>query len=469
MSPAALLIDLPRFPRGALSLSLPTVAACLRPAFAPRLLDLDFEPRETWESLLASGPPPALIGLKVCAQNLREAEHVSLLARRTHPRAALIWGGELATLRPDLAAGFADSVVRGRFEGAAQSLTADALAGRLRPVYDTTASPQHETPVPALDLVQRPERYLSFLGAPFEASLGCSEHCTFCMVHSMQPAGREPSLSRLREDLSRNPREFVSVVDYNLGDRRERLLSTARELGLSAARGWTCEACLESLDSPEIVAALAAARCRVVYCGLESVSDAALKSIAKTQNSISEYRRVILRAQEAGIEIASGFILGLAGAGPDAADVFADFAEEAGLVYVKLTFITFNPGTKALATMAGRGRLLSDDPAAYDGTRVTWLAPDTDAAMLRAQAERLISRLYTWQSAWRRSRHLACDPLRRAEFVLLSRCFGEAYQDWRRLGVLTQDAPRLLASPWRKPARLAAAEAALASVRRLRA
>ncbi|MEQ1918943.1 MAG: radical SAM protein, partial [Elusimicrobiota bacterium] len=315
-------------------------------------------------------------------------------------------------------------------------------------------------------LVERPERYLSFLGSPLEASQGCSEHCTFCLVHSMQPAGRDPDLARLREDLVRNPREFVSVVDYNLGDRRERLLTTARELGLSAARGWTCEACLESLDSPEVVAALAAARCRVAYCGLESVSDAALKSIAKTQNAVSAYRRVIRGAQEAGLEIASGFILGLAGAGPDAA--FADFAEEAGLVYVKLTFLTFNPGTKALAAMSERGRVLTDDPSAYDGTRVTWLAPDSDAPMLRAQAGRLISRLYSWRSAWRRSRHLAGDPLRRAEFVLLSRCFGEAYRDWRRLGVLTSDAPRLLASPWRKPAGLAAAEAALAAIRRLR-
>lgn len=468
MRPAVLLVDLPRFPRGALSLSLPAVAACLRPAFAPRILDLDFEPREDWESLLSAGPEPALIGMKVCAQNLREAESVSRLARRARPRAALVWGGELPTLRPDLAAGFADCVVRGRFEGAASNLIADALAGRLRPVYDATAAPPHEPPIPALDLVERPERYLSFLGAPLEASLGCSEHCTFCLVHSMQAAGLEPDLARLREDLTRNRREFVSVVDYNLGDNPERLLSTARELGLSAARGWTCEACLDSLDSPETVAALAAARCRVVYCGLESVSAAALKSVAKTQNSVSEYRRVIRGAQEAGLEIASGFILGLDGAGPDDADAFTDFAEEAGLAYVKLTFLTFNPGTKALAAMAGRGRLLTDDPAAYDGTRATWLPPGADAAGLRAQADRMITRLYSWRSAWRRSRHLAGKPLRRAEFVLLSRCFGEAYRDWRRLGALTQDAPRLLDAPWRKPARLAAAEAALAAVRRLR-
>ena len=467
MRPAALLLDPPRHPRGVLSLSLPTVAACLRPAFAPRLLDLDFEPRADWERLLAADPEPALIGLKVSAQNLREAQALSLMARRVRPRAAVVWGGELPTLRPDLARGFAGCVVRGRFEARAEAFVADALAGRLRAEYDGTAAAL-VPPVPALDLVERPERYLSFLGAPLEASLGCSEHCTFCLVHAMQPAAREFGLERLRRDLEANPRAFASVVDYNLGDRPERLLSAARELGASALRGWTCEACLEALDDAEVLAALARARCRVVYCGLESVSEPALRSVAKTQNAVSEYRRVIARAQAAGLEIASGFILGLAGAGPDAADAFADFAQDAGLVYVKLTFLTFNPGTKALATMSERGRLLTEDPAAYDGLRPTWLPPGVEPEALYEQAARLVARVYSWPAIWRRSRRLAADPLRRAEFVLFARLFGESYRDWGRLAGPSPEGPRLLDAPYRKPARAAAAEALLRAVRRLR-
>lgn len=467
MTPGALLVDLPRFPRGALSLSLPTVAACLRPAFAPRLLDLDFEPRADWERLLAAGPAPALLGVKVCAQALDEARAVSRLARRVRPGVPVVWGGELPTLRPDLARGFADCVVRGRFETRAAEFVADARAGRLKPAYEGAAAPV-EPPVPALDLVERPERYASFLGAPVEASLGCSAHCTFCLVHAMQPAPADHGLARLRADLARRGPGFLSVVDYNLGDSKARLLGAARELGASAACGWTCEACLESLDDAEVLAALAAARCRVVYCGLESVSDAALRSVAKTQNAVADYRRIIARAQDAGLEVATGFILGLPGAGPDAAAAFADLAEDAGLAYVKLTFLTFNPGTKALAAMAERGSVLTDDPAAYDGWRPTWLPPGATADDLRAQARTLVERIYSWGSAWRRSRRLAGDPLRRAEFVLLSRAFGEAYRDWMRLGGLAGGAPRLLDGPWRRPTRLAALEAALRSVRRLR-
>lgn len=468
MTPGALLVDPPRFPRGVLSLSLPTVAACLRPAFAPRLLDLDFEARADWETLLAAGPAPALIGLKVSAQNLRESEEVSRLVRKVRPEAALVWGGELPTLRPDLARGFADCALRGRFEGLAPGFVADALAGRLKPVYEAPDA-SAPAPLPALDLIEDPGRYVSFLGSPLEASLGCSEHCSFCMVHSMQPSPADATVARLRADLDRRGRGFLTVIDYNLGDRRERLLAAAREIGASAAAGWTCEACLRSLDDGEVLAALAAARCRVVYCGLESVSPAALRSVAKTQNAVAEYRRVIRRAQDAGVEVASGFILGLAGDGPDAASAFADFAEEAGLAYVKLTYLTFNPGTKVLAAMSERGTVLTEDPSAYDGLRPTWLPPGVSSEDLRAQAAELVSRIYSWGSAWRRSRHLAADPLRRAEFVLLSRCFGQAYRDWVRLGALESDSPRLLDAPWRRPAGLAAAEAALSSVRRLRA
>ena len=465
----AVLFDLPTFPRGVLALSLPTVAACLRPFLNVRIVDLNFYEERRYEGLLVGLGSVHLAGLKVSAQNLELARAFTRLLRRLRPEAKVVLGGELPTLLPAACLEHADSVVQGRFEPHARAFVEGLREGRLLRVYeDAGPAPLDGLPPPALDLVEGRDGYLGFMGTPLESSLGCPEKCTFCMVHSTQPLAAYRSGPSLAADLRANPREFVNVLDYNLGASKAHLLALAAELGRSRARGWMGELCLSALEDDETLDALAESRCRIVYCGLESLSDKSLRTVVKPQNKTGEYLRLVRRAQGRGIEVGSGFILGLDGNEASFPE-FLDFCEEAGILYIKLTFLTFNPGTKVQASMRAKGRYLTEEIPSYDGCHLTFLPGEGSAQAVFEGARAMIARFYSWPSLWRRSRHLAGSPLRRAEFILFSHCYGQVYRQWLAYDILRVGGGRfedLLRAPMVKGLRLRLAEGLLAALRR---
>ncbi len=430
-APRIILLDLPTWPGGFPTLALPTVGACLRDRFNVSILDLNFHSASESVETAVEEAPLAMIGLKVGAQNFEEAKALTKSLHERIPGTPVVWGGELPTLDFELCSRFADCVVSGRFEAVADRFSEDLISGKLEARYYSNGS-QVIPPAPAFDLVDPSDSdsALRFLGTPLETSLGCPEGCAFCLVHAVQPSARSLPISKIEEDLKQVPREFINIIDYNFGQDKEHLTAVAKAIGRSSATGFSAELCLEALDDGKTLAVLSENRCRFVYCGLESLSESSLGSVAKVQNSVSEYRRIIAGAQAYGIEVAAGFILGLEGTRPEDFDAFVDFCEEAGILYLKLTFLTFNRGTKVRTSMESKGRFVEDAVSAFDGNHLTFLPEGLEAKTVMDGARRMGERFYGARSAWRRSRHLAGNPAARAEFLLTSRMFGSYYSNW---------------------------------------
>lgn len=465
----AVLFDLPTFPRGGVPLSLPTVAACLRPRLQVRLVDLNLHEDSAWRGLIEACRPFHLCGLKVSAQNLGAARDFTALVRQIEPGATVVWGGELPTLLPEACLGAADAVVRGRFEPVAGLFLDDWERGTLARRYEDASGRPFDPPIPALDLVEQPESYLRFMGAPLESSRGCRRSCRFCLSSVMQKTVAYRPVRDIARDLAANPREFVNVVDYNLGNDRSHLLSLAALLRESPASGWMGEFCLETLDDEEVLEALSRSRCRAAYCGLESLSGGALAAVGKGHNPVGDYLRIIRKAQGHGLEVAAGFVIGMEGTARETFPAFHEFCEEAGILYLKLTTLTFNPGTPGHAAMAPLGRYLTEDPGLFDGVRLTYLPNGVREDALREGTRSLIESFYSLASAWKRSRHLAAHPARRAEFMLFSRCFGRTYRHWLETDLLDPaggGVAALLRQPMRKSLGERLCEAALARLRR---
>jgi radical SAM superfamily enzyme YgiQ (UPF0313 family) len=429
--PRALLLLPPTDPPGSIPLSLAVVAAWLRPAFDVRIIDMNVAAESELSALIASDGPFVLCGLSVSAQTVDGAVGLTRRVRTAWPDTTIVWGGEFPTLLPDFCLLHADSVVLGRFEPVADALVSDVVAGSLRRTYGPLGwRPGSDIRVPALDLFEHADRYPSFPGLPLESSLGCRHGCSFCMVKTMQPVVAPYPISAVEADLDANPRRFVQVVDYDLGTNREHLLALASSLERSSLKGWTGEMCVATLDDDEVLAALARSRCRVIYCGLEVGDQLALRSVGKAHNNVNDYLRLIRKAQSYRIEVAGGFILGLAGTRPDTFRRFLRFAEEAGLVYLKLTWLTFNPGTRIHDAMRNRGVYLSDDAKRFDGNTATYLPEGVDLHVLEEGARALITSFYSAESELVRSKHLRCRPAERAEFQKYGRLFGNFYRSW---------------------------------------
>jgi radical SAM superfamily enzyme YgiQ (UPF0313 family) len=461
------LVDLPTFPKGIVSLSLPRVASFLRKDFDVRIIDLNLIERV---SAMHSFQDIEAIGLKVSAQNYKIAISVTKELKLQNPKRLIFWGGEFPTLMPEKCLEYVDTIVVGSFESQASQFIEDLKNGHLEAKYHQTTAPPPTPPVPALDLVDK-SCYYSFMGQPLETSLGCKFKCTFCMVHTMQKHIDLNPTERLQEDLTTHPRRFANIIDYNLGNSKSHLFTVAAELARSPTWGWMGEMCIDELDDEEVLLALQKSRCRIIYCGLESIQNKALKTINKTQNKVSEYTRIIKKAQSYGIQVASGFIVGLEGTTLETFRETLAFYETVGIIYIKITFLTFNPGTKVNTSMSKMGRYVSEEIEHFDGNHLTFIASDVQPSIVYEGTQKMIRDFYSLRSALKRSQHLRYRPLQRLEFLLFSYCYGDVYRQWLQWGLLEPEANRfveLLERPMRKTFRVRSCEALLEGVRWLR-
>ena len=182
-----ILVDLPVFPKGSISLSLPAVASVLSSYYEIEIFDLNIIDVNTFFSQIDKNKSIAFFGLKVSCQNIKNAISLASEIRQNFPKTTLIWGGELPTLLPEKCLEFTDSIVQGLWEPIAHSLIGDLQNEQLKTIYtgDNKFSLTDMLP-PRFDLIKDPSRYHSFMGIPLETSRGCTEVCSFCMVHVMQ-------------------------------------------------------------------------------------------------------------------------------------------------------------------------------------------------------------------------------------------------------------------------------------------
>jgi radical SAM superfamily enzyme YgiQ (UPF0313 family) len=258
----------------------------------------------------------------------------------------------------------------------------------------------------------------------------------------------------IKKELAKYPGRFINIVDYNIGVEKEHLLKVAALLKKSEAIGWMAEMCLESLDDDEVLQALRDSRCKMIYCGLESIDEASLKSINKSKtNRLDNYERIIRKAQTYGVQVAAGVILGLEGATQQSFDETFLFFSKMGIIYSKLTFLTYNPGTKVKESMRNKGTYITEELSKFDGNHLTFLANDVSENELHQSAKSYIKRFYSLRNIIGRSSNSGLSGLARLEFILFNLCYRKVYVDWLTFDVLdskNSQFRKLIEAPFKK-------------------
>jgi radical SAM superfamily enzyme YgiQ (UPF0313 family) len=353
------------------------------------------------------------------------------------PDSIILWGGELPSLLPDLCLEHADTIIGGLFEPIASRFMDDLDAGTLQKKYfgDNTS-----TIVSRPDFVAFPEldRYYSFMGLPLETSRGCTEKCIFCMVHTMQKKEYNLGmLDQLRATLSQYGGHFINVVDYNFGVDSRHVIEVSKLIEASGATGWMAEMCIELLDNDEMLAAMRRSHCKLIYCGLESIDQQSLRSVHKMNTNHSEnYERIIRKVQSYGIQIAAGIILGMEGTHPGTFRELLDFYQRMGIIYAKLTFLTYNPGTKVHEYQKKKGIFLTENIESYDGNQLTFLPNGVDDHYVKEGTEWFIRKYYSLSGIVRRSFNSKLNLWQQAEFILFNLCYRRVYLNWLRHNTL---------------------------------
>ncbi|MGE5302025.1 MAG: B12-binding domain-containing radical SAM protein, partial [Alphaproteobacteria bacterium] len=214
------------------------------------------------------------------------------------------------------------SVVSGEVEGNWAAILADALQGRLKPIYSFAQDLQNlvdvgDAPLPRIS----PKTMRHFAKPSFgtaETSRGCPFACSFCTIINVQGRKmRERSPESVARMMRRNYHEhgvsFYFFTDDNFA-RKKLWRETFEEIIKLRNDGIRISFMMQvdlARKPDDFVRLAAAAGCTQVFIGMESVNPQNLKAEGKGQNRVEEYQKIITEWHDAGIVVHTGYIIGL--------------------------------------------------------------------------------------------------------------------------------------------------------------
>jgi radical SAM superfamily enzyme YgiQ (UPF0313 family) len=214
------------------------------------------------------------------------------------------------------------SIVSGEVEENWAEILADALHGRLKPIYSFAQDLQNlidigNAPLPRIS----PKTMRHFAQPSFgtaDTSRGCPFACSFCTIINVQGRKmRERSPESIAELLRTNYREhgvsFYFFTDDNFA-RKKLWRETFEEIIKLRKEGIKISFMMQvdlARKPKDFVRLAAEAGCTQVFIGMESVNPQNLQAEGKGQNHVEEYQKIIDEWHDAGVVVHTGYIIGL--------------------------------------------------------------------------------------------------------------------------------------------------------------
>jgi radical SAM superfamily enzyme YgiQ (UPF0313 family) len=338
----------------------------------------------------------------------------------------------LPELPPDLVAARQQGVTlfAGEAEGRLAALFADALEGRLQPIYnfmaDLPALQQQVTPFLPLDIVRR---YGETIGA-FDAGRGCPFQCSFCTIINVQ--GRK-SRWRDADDVERLVRANLAqgvfrffITDDNFARNRnweaifDRLIEMREQEGLGLQFIIQVDTLCHRI--PNFVEKAARAGCKRVFIGLENINPDNLLQAKKKQNRVHEYRQMFLAWRAQRVITYAGYILGFPSDTPEriARDI-RTVQQELPVDLLEFFILTPLPGSADHQALDRDGVWMDPDMNKYDLEHVTTGHPvmtSADWQEVYRQAWDLYYSAEHIETIFRRAKASGIKPVRLLNHIL---------------------------------------------------
>ncbi len=214
------------------------------------------------------------------------------------------------------------SIVSGEVEENWAEILADALHGRLKPIYSFAQDLQNLVDIGSAPLPRISPKTMRHFAQPSfgtaDTSRGCPFACSFCTIINVQGRKmRERSPESIAEMLRKNYRKhgvsFYFFTDDNFA--RKKLWRETFEEIIKLRKDGIKVSFMMQVDlarKPKDFVRLAAqAGCTQVFIGMESVNPQNLTAEGKGQNKVEEYHNIINEWHDAGIVVHTGYIIGL--------------------------------------------------------------------------------------------------------------------------------------------------------------
>ncbi|HSG99914.1 MAG TPA: radical SAM protein [candidate division Zixibacteria bacterium] len=321
----------------------------------------------------------------------------------------VVMGGLHVTALPHEAAAHCDAVVIGEGELCWTEVICDLEAGRVRPLYDVSASEFDLAlaPLPAFDLLEI-ERYNRLT---VQTSRGCPHRCEFCASsilltkhYKQKPAAKV--LAEIDRICELWDKPFIEFADDNSFVNHTYWKSLLPQLAFRRVR-WFTETDIAVARDEELLELMRESGCAQVLIGLESPTRGALNKMELHGNwkyaQWPRYRESIRRIQSHGISVNGCFVVGLDEHDSSVFDEILRYVEELELAEVQVTIQTPFPGTPLYERLLRDRRILQ--PGAWWTCTlfdINYQPAHMSVAELRTGFKELIGELYSDERTRRR-------------------------------------------------------------------
>ena len=299
-------------------------------------------------------------------QRFRMKEIIEELRRRG---CFVVVGGPWVTVEEDYFGNLVDVIVVGEAEETWPQFLIDWKAGKpVRRYEQKNKTDMSTVPLPRYDLLKM-ERYA--IGT-VQFSRGCPFTCEFCDI--IVTFGRRPRIKTSKQIVAeldmlwrKHGIDTAFIVDDNLIGNKKEIKAVLREvLAWQEANDYPMmfftEASLDLADDAELMKLMVDCNIRIVFVGIETPNEEALRETKKLQNLRKGGTLVekVHAIQNAGMEVWSGHIVGFDSDGPDIFDRQIEFIRQARIVSSMVGMLSAIPKTPLHKRLKDAGRL---DPA----------------------------------------------------------------------------------------------------------
>ena len=384
------------------------IVAALTPAdWEVEILDENFEPFVLREA--------DLVGLTAFTPAVTRAYEIARAYRERGIPTVL--GGIHASMLPEEALRYVDTVVVGEAESVWGKVIADFEAGHMQRTYRAEWIDLKDMPKARHDLF-----HPDYIFGSVQTARGCPMDCEFCSVTPFNGHRyRQRPVADVLDELEALPKKVAFLVDDNIfgygphaAERATALFQGMLDRGIK--KDWLCQASLNFADDEEVLELAGRSGCRLVFVGLEAENGAALGEVNKQLNlrrGVDSYEETLRRFHRHGIAVLGGFIYGMDSDTPATLRERTDYIRQAGVDAFQLTLLTPLPGTRLFQTLRDEGRLLyTDFPADwdhYDMLEVTHKPGSMPPQQLAVVGRHCGRQVYSRRSIWSKFARTWCS------------------------------------------------------------
>jgi len=336
----------------------------------------------------------------------------------------VVGGGKFASTFPDEVSPHFDAILVGEAQGVWPSMVHDMVNGKLKRRYEAPAIPSLEhLPPPRYDLVE--SKYVTPVVT--EATRGCPHSCTYCQLNIRRLPFRMRPIEDVIRDLRATQalpwykRKMAMLLDNNLGGDLAYAKALLREIARLKFWGVGVQFSIECLRDEDFIDALAEARCRMAFIGMESLQPESLASVRKPQNRVEEYRGFFDKLHRRGILTFTGLMFALE---EDTVEYYRQLPamlEDVGTSVILPSIAIPLYGTPLYQSTASEGRITDEDLSHYEGDHIVFKHKGlSDEEIVSAYANVTLS-FYSWRNIVKRLARILVRQERREtrrEFVL---------------------------------------------------